>query len=102
MHSTIHLDRRTVSRKTPLDGKLEISGAAASRLAEFGPSVPVEWNACLAPATLSTLTCSCGKRDGPHDHHFLESSIFTTLPAGADVDLFLRAGTVHVTLTQSD
>jgi hypothetical protein len=30
------LDERTVSRKTPLDGRLEISAAAADRLAALG------------------------------------------------------------------
>lgn len=97
----MRIDRRTVSRKTPGDGKLEISAAAAAQLAQFGESVPVEWNATLAPATLSAFTCSCGKRDGPHDHHFLQSPIFTSLPVGAEVDLILRAGTVHLALTHS-
>ena len=97
----MHIDRRTVSRKTPGDGKLEISAGAAQRLAQFGETVPVEWNAQLAPATLSAFTCSCGKRDGPHDHHFLQSAIFTSLPVGAEVDLILRAGTLHVELTPS-
>ena len=97
----MRIDRRLVSRKTPGDGKLEISAVAAVELRQFGDTVPVEWNAQLAPASLSAFTCSCGKRDGPHDHHFLESTIFTSLPVGAEVDLILRAGTLHIELTHS-
>lgn len=97
----MRIDRRTVSRKTPRDGKLEISEAAAACLAEIGTDVAVEWNGATAPAELSHFSCTCGKAGGAHDHHFLQSPILASLPVGAEVDLFLRAQTVHVALTHS-
>ena len=97
----MQIDRRIVSRKTPRDGKLEISDAAAARLAEVGPDVAVEWNGATAPAELSQFSCSCDKAGEAHDHHFLQSPILASLPVGAEVDLFLRAQTVHVALTHS-
>jgi hypothetical protein len=97
----MRIDRRIVSRKTPRDGKLEISEAAAARLAEVGTDVAVEWNGATAPAELSQFSCSCGKAGGAHEHHFLQSPILASLPVGAEVDLFLRAQTVHVALTHS-
>lgn len=97
----MRIDRRTVSRKTPRDGKLEISEAAAARLAAIGPAVAVEWNGATEPAELSTFSCTCGNAGGPHDHHFLQSAILASLPVGAEVDLFLRAHVVHVALTHS-
>ena len=98
----MHIDRRRVSRKTPRDGKLEISEGAAARLAQVGTGIPVEWNGASASGTLSRFTCTCGSAEGTHDHHFLESAILTSLPVGADVDLILRAGIVHVALTPSE
>ena len=97
----MHIDHRTVSRKTPRDGKLEISEAAAAHLANMGEEIHVEWNGARATATVSAFTCTCAKGGGPHDHHFLQSPIFTSLPVGAGVDLILRAGTVRVELTPS-
>ena len=95
----MHVDRRTVSRKTPRDGKLEISEGAASQLATLGPDIPVEWNAKAGRAMISHFTCTCGKGDGQHEHHFLESPLLTSLPVGAEVDLIVRAGRVVVALT---
>ena len=97
----MHLDRRTVSRKTPRDGKLEISEAAAARLARLSAGVTVEWDGSTAAGVLSTFTCTCGTAGRPHEHHFLQSQILASLPVGTEVDLILRADTVHVAVTPS-
>ena len=97
----MQIDRRTVSRKTPNDGKLEISRAAADRLAEVEPPIIVEWSGESGPAALSTFDCTCAKADGAHIHHFLESPILRSLPVGEEVDLILRAGAISVALTHS-
>ena len=97
----MHLDRRIVSRKTPRDGKLEISEAAASRLARLPAGVTVEWGGSTAAGALSTFTCTCGTAGGPHEHHFLQSPLLASLPVGAEVDLILRTETVHVAVTPS-
>ena len=95
----MHIDRRIVSRKTPRDGKLEISEPAAAQLALLGPGIPVEWNGAAGAGAVSRFTCACAKGAGPHEHHFLESAVLTSLPVGAEVDLIVRAGRVHVALT---
>jgi len=97
----MHLDRRTVSRKTPRDGKLEVSAAAAIRMAQLGGELHAEWQGVRAPASMVTMTCTCGGDASPHEHFFLECAIFRTLPVGEDVSLALHADTVRVAVTPS-
>jgi hypothetical protein len=80
------LDRRTVSRKTPLDGKLEIAAGAAARLAPFGPDLTIHTDAGDDTVRLSSMTCTCAKGGGSgHVHHFLESPILKGLKEGDGV-----------------
>ena len=97
----MHLDRRTVSRKTPRDGKLEITPGAAARLVGLGAELRAEWDGARAPAAVVTMTCSCGGDAMQHEHHFLESVIFRTLPVGEVVDLALDSRVVRVAVTPS-
>ena len=97
----MRIDRRTVSRKTPRDGKLEISPAAATRLRELPGQLRVEWGGEAAPATIVSMSCNCGGSEQQHEHYFLESEIFRTLPVGEDVDVALESGVVHVAMTPS-
>ncbi len=97
----MHLDRRTVSRKTPRDGKLEISAAAATRVTQVGGDLHAEWDGVRAPAAVVTMTCTCGGDARPHEHFFLECASFRTLPVGEDVSLALDADTVSVAVTPS-
>ena len=97
----MHLDRRTVSRKTPRDGKLEISPGAAARLGEIGPDLRAEWSGSSGPATLASMSCTCGGAGATHDHYFLESAVLRTLPVGQEVDLALESSTVRVAMTPS-
>src|SRR5688572_19479359 len=82
----MHLDRRTVSRKTPRDGKLEISAGAAAQLQLSGSDLRAHWKSESAAASLSTMRCSCGGGDTQHEHFFLESEIFRGLPVGEEVE----------------
>lgn len=97
----MHLERRTVSRKTPRDGKLEISEHAASRLHGIALPLRAKWDGRWAPAAIARMSCTCGGASATHEHFFLESEIFRTLPVGQDVDLELSSGTVHVAMTPS-
>jgi hypothetical protein len=97
----MHLDRRTVSRKTPRDGKLEISPRAAARLGEIGLALRAEWSGETKPATLVSMSCTCGGADAKHEHYFLESAVLRTLPVGREVDLSLESGTVSIAMTPS-
>ena len=87
------LERRLVSRKTPLDGRLEITAESAAQLAALGTEFAVASAGGEAPGTLHTLTsgcCTCGReRAGAHVHHFVESSLLRALPAGFEVQVEL-------------
>jgi hypothetical protein len=88
------LEQCTVSRKTPLDGKLEISPAAAQRLASLGADLPLRLTAAGGDdvARLTSVECTCQKAaGGRHVHHFIESSSFRALPPGTTVRLELDA-----------
>lgn len=93
------LDERTVSRKTPLDGRLEISPPAADRLAALGDEFALVSAGRAGRGRLRSLPCTCAKGSGSdHVHHFLESPLLVTLTPGADVRVELdeRGPTVRV------
>lgn len=88
------LEQTQVSRKTPLDGKVEISADTAARLATLGKPLAVVARGETAGARVETLTCTCAKRSGePHVHHFVESPILKALAAGSEVRLELEPDT---------
>lgn len=87
------LEIRTVGRKTPGDGKLEVSDTTARRLKLLGAAIPVQVDAQTGSAVLSSLRCSCGKgAEADHRHHFLESELFRALPAEQTVTIELIDG----------
>jgi hypothetical protein len=80
------LDERTVSRKTPLDGRLEISAAAADRLAALGAEFALVSAGRVGRGRLRALACDCAKgAGGGHVHHFVESPLLAALTPGAAV-----------------
>jgi hypothetical protein len=81
------IEQRTVSRKTPLDGKLEISAAAAARIQTLGSSFVLRTDVHDASARLIELTCTCSKggTGGQHLHHFIESDALRSLEPGTEV-----------------
>ncbi len=93
------LERRTVSRKTPGDGRLEITKRAAAQLGSLGEALHLEVGGERAAATLGTMTCTCRGAEKPHEHYFLESPALKRLAPGSEVDLELEAsaGLVRVT-----
>ena len=83
------LERRTVSRKTPGDGRLEITKRAAVRLLDVGGDITLEVAGRRTAATLGTMACTCRGADNPHEHHFLESPALKALVPGSEVELDL-------------
>jgi hypothetical protein len=81
------IEQRTVSRKTPLDGKLEISAAAAAQLQVLGSFFALRTDGHNARARLVELTCTCSKGGsaGQHLHHFVESDALRSLDPGTEV-----------------
>ncbi len=95
----MHLERRTISRKTPNDGRLEITKRAAAKFEAIADSFDVEIDGTRDPARLGTMDCTCRGVDNPHVHYFIESAPFKALAPGNEVDLDLDvdAKLVHVT-----
>jgi hypothetical protein len=85
------LERRTVSRKTPGDGRLEITKRAAGRLDRLGGPIELDVLGERGPATLGTMPCTCRGGDTPHVHYFLESAALKQLAPGSEVDLDVDA-----------
>jgi len=86
------LEQRPVSRKTPLDGKLEISAATAARLAPLGPEFPLVSAGRTGRGRLEALPCTCARgAGGGHVHHFVQSRVLTELTPGTEVRVELDA-----------
>ena len=83
------IERRRVSRKTPGDGKLEITKVAAHKLESLGGQFAVRLNDRSGDATLGTMPCTCRGDDKPHVHYFVESDLFRSLVPGSSVDLLV-------------
>jgi hypothetical protein len=81
------IEQRTVSRKTPMDGKLEISERAARQLASLSPTFSLRTEAGEGSARLHEMQCTCTKAEsgGQHLHHFVESDLLRALEPGTDV-----------------
>jgi hypothetical protein len=85
-------ERQVVSRKTPLDGRLEISEGAALQLSELGDAVALRCQGREATAGLSSLRCTCAKGAGAgHVHHFVESDVLRALLPGTEVRVVFDA-----------
>jgi hypothetical protein len=83
------LERRTVSRKTPGDGRVEITKEAAIRIEGLGRSFDIDVAGERVAGTLGTFACTCRGPEKPHVHYFLEAERFKTLRPGSALDLEL-------------
>jgi hypothetical protein len=86
-----HVERRTVSRKTPGDGKLEITSVAAHRLESLGTSFSMHVGDRAGQGSLGSMPCTCRGGETPHVHHFIESELLRALVPGSSVDLVFDA-----------
>ncbi|HUF27075.1 MAG TPA: hypothetical protein VMM18_08870 [Gemmatimonadaceae bacterium] len=96
------LEHRTVSRKTPRDGKLEISAGAARRLAAIQGDVQVVLERRRGTGALTSMTCTCRAGGEEHVHHFLTSDLFRSLRPERRVQLDLDAEAGMVLVTETD
>jgi hypothetical protein len=96
------LERRTVSRKTPGDGRLEITKGAAARLRGLGSDIRIDVGGTHTTATLAAMTCTCRGAEKPHEHYFIESPALKRLTPGSEVDLELEGESGLVRVTASD
>ena len=91
MSDSLFLERRTVSRKTPGNGRLEITKHAAQQIEALRPPIRIDLNGAVVPASLGTMACTCRGAENPHVHYFLESEHFRQLQPGIGLDLTLDA-----------
>jgi hypothetical protein len=90
MRRLVLLEIRTVSPKTPRDGKLEILPETADRLARLGEEFPIVSGGGTSTARLSTMACTCEQAAGaPHVHSFVESVLLKVLRPGTQVHIEL-------------
>ena len=78
-----------MSRKTPGDGKLEITKAAAHALESLGATFAVRVHTRTGEASLGTMPCTCRGDETPHVHYFIQSDLFRALAPGSSVELML-------------
>ena len=84
------LERRTVSRKTPADGRLEISSATAARMRAVPTALEIEYDGERAPGRIEQMECGCAKASGSHAHHFVVGGLLRQLEPATDVELHLE------------
>jgi hypothetical protein len=98
------VESRTVSRKTPTDGRLEITRVGAARLGGIGDGFELFVGDESAPARLGTMECTCRGPERPHVHYFLESPALKRLEPGTNVDLELEptGNRIRVSPTSTD
>ena len=85
----VFLEQRLVSRKTPVDGKLELSSDTAARLEALGGAFPVVSLGREDQGQLESMECTCAKAAGGHVHHFVVSPLFRALAPGSVVNVML-------------
>ncbi|HEY5544922.1 MAG TPA: hypothetical protein VIK50_02610 [Gemmatimonadaceae bacterium] len=83
----LHL-KTVVSRKTPLDGRLEIPEGFAQRLSAGDVPLSVLLYGEETLVRVEEMACTCAKgAGGNHVHRFLSCDVLKALPTGANVEL---------------
>jgi hypothetical protein len=98
------LERRTVSRKTAGDGRLEITKPTAERLEAMAAPFSIELDGLHIPTRIGTMACTCRGAENPHVHYFLEAERLKSLAPGGEVELELDEGAqcVHIRPASQD
>ncbi|MEW5915300.1 MAG: hypothetical protein AB1762_02790 [Gemmatimonadota bacterium] len=93
-------EKGVVGRKTPGDGKLEVSPAIAQALGETGEPIEVRLNERTLPGLVTAMECTCAKASvtGKHVHHFVQCDAFRELPVGSELRLSAERGRLSISL----
>jgi hypothetical protein len=83
------IESAIVGRKTPGDGKLEVSPALATMLGGGAWPVTVHIAGRAVPGSVQIMECTCAKAgmSGKHAHHFVQCDAFRDLPPGTALEL---------------
>ena len=87
-----------VGRKTPGDGKLEVSPELAHMLGGDGANILVRVARSEERGVVSVLACTCEKAgaSGKHEHHFVQCDAFRALSVGSALELEAKGGHLEV------
>jgi hypothetical protein len=94
------VERAVVGRKTPGDGKLEISAALARALGGHGAPILVHLANDELGGSVQIMECTCAKAGaaGKHEHHFVQCDAFREMAVGTEVQLSANAARLDVAL----
>ena len=92
------VEHAVVGRKTPGDGKLEVSAALAHALGGHHASIDVRMTSNHQSGAVEIMECTCAKAgaSGKHEHHFVQCDGFRALPVGTELILRADAATLEV------
>jgi hypothetical protein len=88
----VFLERTSVSRKTPRDGKLEISRESADRLRSAGAALTVRVGDTEGPGAVMTMPCGCKGAATHVEHVFLQAEELRALAPELSVELSVDPG----------
>jgi hypothetical protein len=91
----------SVSRKTPLDGRLEITASLADRLSSSGEPLSLSIQGSEESVNVESMACTCARAGGNHEHHFLAAESLKGLSPNSSVTLFvdLETGRIEIDST---
>ena len=87
-----------VSRKTPLDGRLEIPASLADRLSSSGEPLSLSLQGSEESVNVEAMACTCSKAGGHHEHHFLAAESLKGLAPNSTVTLAVDLETGRIEL----
>ena len=92
------VERAVVGRKTPGDGKLEVSADLARQLGGDRAPVQVRLTSDEQDGTVEIMQCTCAKAgaSGKHEHHFVQCDAFRALTIGTELVLRADDGSLEV------
>ena len=95
------LEKRTVSRKTPKDGKLEISERAAASLPTPGFELDLVVNGVAGRGSVTSMRCTCRGAGDEHVHYFLQSELLKALRVDTEVMVDVSDGGEPIVVANS-
>src|SRR3712207_382567 len=95
------LEKRMVSRKTPHDGKLEISERAAASIPASALELDLLVNGVAGRGSVTTMRCTCRGSGDEHIHYFLQSELLKALRADTEVLVNVPDGDEPVVVASS-
>ena len=102
----MYLETVRVSRKTPGDGKLQVTATTFRSVEGAGNRLTVALRSREAACGVQTIECTCNKGEHAagagvaHRHYFLQSTLFHSLTPEATVRLDLDGVRMRVMVTE--